>query len=74
MLAAEVSYCMGRGWGWPGNCLPSRVVGQERAADLTQEIMFRAETAIPNWLSKLLNGRDEFETRVVALVQGGQQP
>ena len=29
---------------------------------------------IPTWLPKLLNGRDEFEKRVVALVQGSQQP
>ena len=45
----------------------------DRAAEIVlREI--RGETGIPNWLPKLLNGRDEFEKRVVALVQGSQQP
>jgi len=44
----------------------------DRAAEIVlREI--RAETGIPNWLPKLLNGRDEFEKRVEALVQGRQQ-
>jgi len=45
----------------------------DRAAEIVlREI--RAETGIPNWLPKLLNGRDEFEKRVEALVQCSQQP
>ena len=45
----------------------------DRAAEIVvREI--RAETGIPNWLPKLPNGRDGFEKRVVALVQGSQQP
>ena len=45
----------------------------DKAAEIVlREI--RAETGIPNWLPKLLNGRDEFEKRVVALVQSSQQP
>jgi hypothetical protein len=28
----------------------------------------RAETGIPNWLPKYLNGRDDFERRVVVLI------
>jgi hypothetical protein len=45
----------------------------DRAAEIVlREI--RAETGIPSWLPKLLNGRDEFEKRVVALVQSSQQP
>ena len=45
----------------------------DRAAEIVlREI--RAETGIPNWLPKLLNGRDEFEKRVEALVQASQQP
>ena len=45
----------------------------DRAAEIVlREI--RAETGIVNWLPKLLNGRAEFEKRVVALVQGSQQP
>ena len=45
----------------------------DTAADIVlREI--RAETGIPSELPKLLNGRDEFEKRVVALVQGSQQP
>ena len=45
----------------------------DRAAEIVlREI--RAETGISNWLPKLLNGRDEFEKRVEALVQGSQQP
>ena len=51
--------------------IPDRV--WDRAAEIVlREI--RAETGIPSWLPKLLNGRDEFEKRVVALVQGSQQP
>jgi hypothetical protein len=45
----------------------------DRAAEIVlREI--RAETGIPSWLPKLLNGRDEFEKRVEALVSGSQQP
>jgi len=45
----------------------------DRAAEIVlREI--RGETGIPNWLPKLPNGRDGFEKRVVALVQGSQQP
>ena len=45
----------------------------DRAAEIVlREI--RAETGIPNWLPKLLNGRDNFEKRLEALVQGSQQP
>jgi len=38
MLAAEVNYYMGWGWGWDGASLPSRMVGQETAVDLTQDM------------------------------------
>ena len=45
----------------------------DRAAEIVLRDI-RAETGISNWLPKLLNGRDEFEKRVEALVQGSQQP
>jgi hypothetical protein len=33
----------------------------------------RAETGIPSWLPKLLNGRSEFERRVMAIVRGADK-
>jgi hypothetical protein len=41
--------------------------------DRAAEIVLR-EIPVPNLLPELLNGRVEFEKRVVALVQGSQQP
>jgi hypothetical protein len=56
--------------------LPIHEIPDDVWNDAAQTVLkeIRAETGIPNWLPKLLNGRDEFEKRVVALVQGSQQP
>ena len=40
----------------------------DRAVEIVSREI-RAETGIPSWLPKLLNGRDEFEKRVLALVR-----
>jgi hypothetical protein len=42
---------------------------KEAAAIVIKEI--RTEMGIPNWLPKFMNGRDEFEARVIALSSQG---
>ena len=41
-------------------------VWNETAQTVLKEI--RSETGIPDWLPKYLNGRDDFERRVMALI------
>jgi hypothetical protein len=56
--------------GWKKQPLPINEnpddVWNETAQTVLKEI--RSETGIPDWLPKYLNGRDDFERRVMALI------
>jgi hypothetical protein len=49
----------------PINEIPDDVWNEAAQTVLTE---IRTETGIPNWLPKYLNGRDDFERRVLALI------